>query len=258
MALHPSLLELAETAPRCESETAARGVLAESLELLRNALEHKEKETALAAWFSRIVVDTIHSPALDSSVRVTGAFGRGDGIPTIPVIYLGKDERVEELFNAIGLRHGQADDTFPRRVDSGLPVGAGGEEALLQDALNKRPPAVQLVDGLPDRNVEVDIQSTLLAPIAAIARWAAPSPRPTPDRLAIAGERELLQVSEVDALTAAWETGLQIELGRWYDHVADHPAILADLTPYTRTAYGSATRTVAEVISALEAREYRS
>lgn len=258
MALHPSLLDLAEAAPRCESEASARGVLAESLELLRNALEHGEKEVALAAWFSRVVGDVIHSPALASTIRLTGAFGRGDGLPTIPVVYLGRDERVASLLDAVGLKHASSDDTLARRVDSGLPVGVGGELELLRDALDKRPPALRLIDGLPDRNVEVDVQSTLLAPIAAIARWAAPSPRPTPDRLAIAGERELLQLSEVEALTTAWETGLKIELGRWYDHVSDHPVVLADLTPFTRTAYGSATRTVSEVLSSLEAREYRS
>lgn len=254
MPLHASLTDLAEQAPRCESLPAARGVLAEAQELLRNAAQHREDELALAAWFSRIVSDVIHSPAVDSSVRLSGAAARGDALPSIPVAFLGEDESLVELLESVGLSACPEDSTS-RRVDAGYPVGAGGEQQLFTEALEQRPPALQLIDGLPDRNTSVSIQATLLSPIAAIARWAAPSPRPTPDRLAIAAERELLTKSEAEELTRAWETGMRLELRRWIDHVHDHPVLLADMPPLDRTAYGEACRCVAEVFTAIVARD---
>ena len=80
--LHSSLRELALQANRCESTAAARGILSEAQELLRNALRHRESVTELTAWFSRLVSDVVRSPAIASPVRLTGAVSRGDAIPS--------------------------------------------------------------------------------------------------------------------------------------------------------------------------------
>ncbi|WP_347305700.1 hypothetical protein [Corynebacterium sp. SA-MJD20WY100] len=253
MALHPSLVDLGELAARCESPAAARGILAEAQDLVRNAVDHREDEVALAAWFSRVLADVLRSPGLDSPVRLTGAAATGDAVPTTTIYWLGEDSDLEELFASVGLKATTGKDSAANRVDAGLPVGTGGEEQLLEEALAQRPQPLRVVDGLPDRDVLVDVRAHLLSPIAAIARWAAPAPRPTPDRIAIGHERELLTSSQRDALTQAWETGLALELRNWRDHVDGHPLRLGDLPPLDRTAYGAACRMVAAVFDGLQA-----
>lgn len=254
MALHESLLELAELAPRCESPATARGLLAESQDLVRNALQHGADEAELAAWFSRLVTDIVRSPAIASPVRLTGAAATGDAVPSAPIIWLGEDAELDKLFRDVDLNAGSVEETTATRADAGLPVGAGGEEELLREALAQRPPALRQHLGLPDREQEVDVQAHLLAPIRAIARWAAPAPRPTPDRLAIGRERQLLTPEDAQALTQAWETGLALELRAWFDHAATTGLTLQDLPALDRTAYGAACRMVAEVFDSLQAR----
>lgn len=258
MALHKSLLDLAELAPRCQSPETARGLLSEAVDLLRNAVEHREDDLELAAWYSRLVVDIVRSPGVHSPVRLTGAVARGDILPSMPVLWIGNDPQLEEILAFAGLSGHSAADTAATRVDAGLPLGPGGEEALLESALSERPAALQLVDGLPDRQSVLDVQHVLLSPIAAIARWAAPAPRPTPDRLAIGVERELLTTEEAESLTRSWQMGMSLELHRWFDGVNEHENTLADLPPLDRTAYGSACRTLSATFESIAAREKNS
>lgn len=91
--LHESLLDLAEQAPRCQQVATARGVLAESHDLLRNALAHDTPGAELTHWYSTLISDTLHSPALsallgENQLVLTGAIGRGDGFPTSRVEWL--------------------------------------------------------------------------------------------------------------------------------------------------------------------------
>lgn len=258
MALHKSLLDLAELAPRCQSPQTARGLLAEGVDLLRNAVEHRGDDLELAAWYSRLIVDIVRSPGVSSPVRLTGAVARGDILPSMPVLWIGEDPQLESILKNAGLRGQSAEDTAATRVDAGLPLGPGGEEALLASALAERPAALQLVDGLPDRQALLDIQHVLLSPIAAIARWAAPAPRPTPDRLAIGVERELLSAEEADSLTKSWRMGMSLELQRWFAGVNEHETTLADLPPLDRTAYGSACRTLSATFESIAARDKAS
>lgn len=254
MALHQSLADLAELAPRCESRATARGILEEASDVLRNAVAHRDNETELSAWLSRIIDDLVRSPAISSPVRLTGAVATGDMTPTTRVAWLGEDSALEELLTSAGLRAGAVSESVATRADAGLPIGNGGEDALFAEAMSQRPPALQLVNGLPDRDVLVDVHATLISPIAAIARWAAPAPRPTPDRLAIGQERELLSPGDAQSLVLAWGTAQSLAWRNWLDKVDDHPLRLGDLPPLDRTAYGSACRMVAEVVESLGAR----
>lgn len=93
--LHQSLLDLAEQAPRCREAAIARGVLTESHEILRNAVAHREPVVELTHWYSTLVSDVLHSPAVGeltgpavSQVVLTGAIGRGDGLPTSRIEWL--------------------------------------------------------------------------------------------------------------------------------------------------------------------------
>lgn len=255
MALHPSLVELAEEAGRCESLPAARGILAESHELARNALHHRADAQELAAWYSRVVHGVVYSPAVDSPVRLTGPIARGDGLPGLPVDYLGPaNAELNELLTSAGVEPRAVEDALIYRADAGLTLSEEASAALLRQALGTQPPALQLVNGLPDPYAAVDIHSFLLAPLASVARWAAPAPRPTADRLAIGTEKQLLTPAEGEALTLAWRTGLELYLRAWLNHAGTRRQRLADLPPLDRTAYGSACRTVSATLQGIAAR----
>lgn len=259
MALHQSLLDLSELAPHCQSRATARGLLAEAQDILRNAVAHQDNEIELAHWYSRLVTDIVRAPGVNAPVRLTGAAARGDQLPSIPVEWIGQDADLQGVFSDVGLQAQEATDSIVTRVDAGLPLGSGGEHALLEEALSQRPPALKMVDGLPDRDTAVDIKTTLLSPIAAVARWAAPGPRPTVDRLAIGVERGLLSASDAESLDLAWRTGYALELRRWYERVSDHAATLRDLPSLDRTAYGSACRIVSATFESItrRAEEYK-
>ncbi|MFW9243216.1 hypothetical protein [Corynebacterium striatum] len=254
MPLHQSLADLSELAAHCQSPATARGLLAEAQDLLRNSLDHRADELELAAWFSRVITDIVRSPGVSSPVRLSGPAARGDALPSMVVTWLGDDSELESIISDAGLKGSSVAESTASRADAGLPLGAGSEAELLSAALDQRPPALRLVDGLPDRNAPVDVQAGLLAPIAAIARWAAPAPRPTPDRLAIGVEREWLEASEAEALSLSWGTGIALELRRWRDGVDSHSAVLEDLPPLDRTAYGSACRTVSGIFESITQR----
>ncbi|WP_165242023.1 hypothetical protein [Corynebacterium lizhenjunii] len=251
MALHPSLLALSEVALHCDSRAAARGIVAESQQMLRNAVEHREDEEALAAWFSRLVCDLVRCPAVDSQVRLTGAVATGDALPTSPIRWLGEDPELAQFLTEVGLYGDPVALTPEYAADAGL---VSAHAPGLEIALNQRPPHMQMVYGLPDRAAVVDIQGHLLSPIRAIARWAAPAPRQVADRLAIGRERELLTAAEADALSQAWATGLALELRNWHTHVTSADLCWDDLTALDRTAYGAASRMVAQVCDSLGAR----
>lgn len=261
MPLHQSLLDLAELAPRCSSPATARGLLTEAQDLTRNALEHRENEVTLAAWYSRIITDILRSPGVSNelgAVRATGSVALGDATPATPITWLATQDdnsALVELFASVGLAAGSVPDATASRVDAGLPVGIDGEAALLDEALTQRPPALQLVNSLPDPEQAVDISAHLLRPIQALARWVAPAPRPTPDRLAIGRERELLSDSDAHTLTLAWGTGMALRMKTWMDHVDGSDLLFGELPPLDRTGYGSACRMVAEVFDSLSARE---
>ena len=79
--MHPSLSELTTEARRASSPAMARGILAEAQELMRNALDHGESETALAFWLSRTLQEWAESPAVEeitggARLRFTGAVAR--------------------------------------------------------------------------------------------------------------------------------------------------------------------------------------
>lgn len=251
MPLHESLTDLSELATHCQSPAHARGLLEEAQDLVRNATAHRGDGVELAAWFSRVVTDIVLSPGLASPVRLTGAAARGDLLPSLPITWLGTDEQLEKVITEAGLTCGAVQDCASTRADAGLPLGSGGEEELYAEAVSQRPAPLKLVDGLPDRLADVSIRFSLLAPISAIARWAAPAPRPTQDRLAIGVERELLTTAEAEGLSLAWGTGIALELGRWYEGVVQHSVVLGDLPPLDRTAYGSACRTVSAAFESI-------
>ncbi|APT93762.1 hypothetical protein CPHO_08840 [Corynebacterium phocae] len=259
MALHQSLLDLGEQAARCSTTATAKGVLAEATDLIRNALFHREQETALSAWYSRLLSDVVRSPALaphTGEVRLTGSVALGDASPTATVRWLGSSPELEELLSAVGIKGEQAKDSLPHRVDSGLPVGIDGEKQLFRAALEQRPPAVQISNGLPDPTQAVDFKAFLLLPIQSLARWAAPSPRPTPDRLAIGLERELLTPEEFESLNQAWKTGLALDYRNWLDGVDVYSRELQvrDLAALDRTAYGAACWMVAGAFDSIKVR----
>lgn len=264
--LHPSLRDLAEQAPLSPTTATARGVLVEAQQLLRNALEHRTPETLLAGWFSDLVLATLGCPAvvekLSAPVTPTGAFARGDALPTSAVVWFAEPEmdtsELVGLLTSAGLTVAEppADGAglLAARVDAGLVTPATVAGELLELAISHRPPALRALAGLPDPDVMVDVTAALLRPIADVARWAAPAERSTLDRLAAGHNRELLTGEEVEALSQAWETGLALQFGRWADRVDSHPATLGDLPALHRSAYGAAARQVAGVLRALAGR----
>ncbi|AGF71873.1 putative nucleotidyltransferase substrate binding domain-containing protein [Corynebacterium halotolerans] len=208
--LHQSLLDLAAQAPLSGTGATARGVLAESHELLRNALDHREPETELVTWYSTLVADTLSCPAaveLSGGARVvpSGAVGRGDALPTSPVTWLtvttgapsgNPAEELAELVAGAGLPVGttapalapapaevwraRADaavadgdaDLIAELADAGLLTAPGPVPALLEQAVGQRPASLRSHDGLPDRSMPVDVLSDILVPVSAVARWA--------------------------------------------------------------------------------------
>lgn len=119
--LHQSLLDLAEQAPRCQDVATARGVLAESHELLRNAVAHRSDPVELTRWYSDLLTRVIDSPAITelsgpavAQIVLTGAIGRGDGLPTSRIEWLTvttdseaggatADREVAKLLSSVGL-----------------------------------------------------------------------------------------------------------------------------------------------------------
>ncbi|WP_165858021.1 putative nucleotidyltransferase substrate binding domain-containing protein [Corynebacterium alimapuense] len=287
--LHPSLIDLAEQAPLSSTAATARGVLAESQDLLRNAIDHREPESELSAWYSKIIADTLQSPAArdlvgDSRILPTGGIGRGDGLPTDPVSWFAigptpnADRCLLPLFEGSrlsvapagsasledwrdrGLKALEDGDagTVAILADAGLLTRPGQVPALLERAITHRPPALQVFEGLPDRNVLIDMQATLLSPVSDVARWVGlavgASSRTTTGRLSEGQDSGLLSPAETESLIQVWETGVTLHLRRWRDDLHEHPVTTEDLPALDRTAHGAAARMAAGVLRSLAAR----
>lgn len=303
--LHQSLLDLAEQAPRCEDVATVRGVLTESHELLRNALAHRGPEVELSRWYSTLVLDALHSPAMTrltgragAEIILTGAIGRGDGLPTSRIQWLtvladdsedtDADIAVADLLTSVGLDPsphtgglGPATrQTWLGRIESAVAGGdayqigviddagawlrehllenVGSVLPLLHEAIAHRPPALQPRNDLPDRDTEVDIRRDLLLPVTNLARWAGLTTRTwllsTPDRIGAAQEAGILTPDEADFLYQGWQTGIELQFKRWADRVAEHEITGEDLPALQRSAFGAASRGVADVIRSLAER----
>ncbi|MHB2253300.1 hypothetical protein [Corynebacterium aurimucosum] len=180
MPLHESLTDLGELATHCQSPAHARGLLEEAQDLVRNATAHRGDGVELAAWFSRVVTDIVRSPGLASPVRLTGAAALGDLLPSLPITWLGTDERLEMVITEAGLTCGAVQDCASTRADAGLPLGSGGEEELYAEAVSQRPAPLQLVDGLPDRLADATCCGDPLNPSISTSPRYAPQNRKSP------------------------------------------------------------------------------
>lgn len=280
--LHPSLTDLSESAPLCADFATVRGVIAESHDMLSNALHHGESPAELAGWFSQLISDALHSPGVDATLVLTGPVGRGDALPTSPVRWLAvvdtpsdKDpaEPVTAMLRQLGFTVepiGFASrEEWERRARSGkdaavfLDAGTWAAktanvdtEALLHDALASRPPTLHVLDGLPSLDHAVSIRENLLIPTVKIARWAAYSAGSlaptTAERLAQAGD--FLSSDEVDYLTQVWKAGLELQSKRWMDHIHDQNATAWDMPALQRTTFGAAARMLSNVMHSVAQR----
>ena len=143
---------------------------------------------------------------------VTGPFGRGEGMPTSPVEWLSilpksvpyqYNQNLEKVLTETGFVLAPLPATllpttredWEHRIDHALEHGDGealgvytdagtwmaekvlasrmAPPALLRNAVEHRPPAVQTQAGLPRKDVPIDIRRDLLSPLARLARWAA-------------------------------------------------------------------------------------
>ena len=224
--LHQSLLALAAQAPLSDTPAIARGVLAESHELLRNALDHDEPETALSSWYSTLVTDTLRCPAAveltgGAEILPSGAVARGDALPSSTVTWLSIGDEagtaaLAELVASAGLavshtglapcraRSGEA-ESFAALIDAGVSTPGDPPRSLLAEAVANRPPALRIQDGLPDRSMPVDVLATLLLPVSDLARWACPQAGSTLTRIDAAVALDRLSTGEAEALRQAWD-----------------------------------------------------
>lgn len=289
--LHSSLIELAEQAPLCSNTPMLRGVLAESQDLVRNAVDHDENLQELVAWFSALITDALHSPAVEeltggARIVLTGSVGRGDALPNSPIKWLAvgpadaNTEPLTKLITGVGLNTdvtplGSAPRTKQEWIqavkdadssqlaifaDAGTwllesVLARGEHEGLLAHAIALRPPAVQLLEGLPDRDVRFDVRRDLLYPIIAIARWAGVAAGSealtTLDRIDAGLSAGHLSVAQADYLREAWAAGLQLQFRRWTDRIDNQRSTAEYLPPLQRSIYGASARSVSEVAHSL-------
>ena len=281
--LHPSLLELAESAPLCANPATVRGVLADSRELLGNALQHGEDPSVLAGWFSRVITDALHSPGIDTEIILTGPVGRGDALPTSPVRWLAVVDKHDDdpnpalarLLTDVGFiaepvgaatrqeweDRARSGENAAVYLDAGTWVASitkANPRTLLADALASRPPAIEVADGLPSREMSVDVRENLMIPTVNLARWAAwqaGSPAPTTaERLSHARSADILTSDEADALTQVWKASLELQSKRWMDHIHDQDATAWDMPALQRSTFGAAARLLSQVMSSVEHR----
>lgn len=288
--MHPSLSELTTEARRASSPAMARGILAEAQELMRNALDHGESETALAFWFSRTLQEWAESPAVEeitggARLQFTGAVARFDAIPTDRVTWFligdapGANEQLRELFDGADLHVGDLPAPAPREdwdaaaaraaeqgdvdklaywVDTGYLDDPAVADALLVPSLAHMPPALRLAEGLPDYDTPVDVRGTLMEPVVAVARWAGlladASSGDAPHRLDRARDHGVLTEDEAEALTQAWATGLSMELRSWRHGTWGEEETMRSLPSLDRSAYGAAARLVSVALRSIAGR----
>lgn len=289
--LHNSLLELSEAAQDCPNHRTARGILAESQDLMRNAIEHNAQPQELVYWFSQLVTAVLHSDGVrelvdGSRLVLTGAIGREDALPSSPTKWLAVHDTpvdtqpILDLLNDVGLR---AEPTCfglqarPQREWEDIIAQADGPALavladagtwildqvvrldnhlpLLHEAIAHHPPSVVVRNGLPDREVAVDVRADLLYPIIAIARWAGTAAHAaefsTPARIAAATEAHILSADQAGFLNQAWQSGLQLQFRRWTDRIHNQAATADYLPAIQRSVFGASCRMVSEVLHSL-------
>lgn len=291
--LHRSLIDLAQQAPKCSNPATVRGVLAESQDLLRNAIDHNEPPQQLVIWFSRLVTDVLHSQGVQeltggARVVLTGPVGRGDALPSSPITWLTVGDASADTTNLVSLLkdvgllpevtmlgagarsqvewieaiHAANSNQLAVFADAGTwclqeVLALEHPQPLLREALKHRPPKIRLASGLPDREVSIDFRRNLLYPIIALARWAGVAAHShefsTPRRLADAQAAQILSEQQVDALLTAWEAGLKLQFRRFAARVHNHPTTIGDLSAIDRSTFGASTRLVSEVMYAVAA-----
>lgn len=281
---HPSLRDLADLAPRCQDVPTARGVLAESHELFRNALAHDEDPFLLNAWYSHVVRRALTSPALyeaggwtsRSHPVLSGAIGRGEALPDSPIEWLWWEEGELQADETDTLANILEEAGLPSRPSTLTPstiIDVRGEDlgaashpltdadraSLLRFAMEHVPPAVHVADdGLPDLNSSLHIRDHLLAPIVHVAQWATAttsgSELTTLSRLAAAQDAGILRDAEAAALAQGFRSGVRLQLQRWADGVYNSDVSVADLPALQRSEYGAAAREVAQALRALSSR----
>ncbi|MCK7677984.1 nucleotidyltransferase [Corynebacterium sp. CCM 9186] len=296
--LHDSLIDLAEQAPLCTSTATVRGVLTESHDLLRNALNHGADVPEVTRWYTTLVADALHSPGAGSltggaEIVITGAYSRGSGTPTarlhwLTVLPSGAEDtsgdpsaELATLVTESGILLGRppgtmgpaSRSTWSARIDAAVEAGEGAAlgwladagdwftraviercrdfTPLLAEAVAHRPPAVRSREGLPRKDVPIDVQGQLLTPLGQIARWAGIAAGCTQtgvvERIGAARASGVLLASEADYLLEAWEAGLELALTRWLERVQDEPTTLDMLPQLQRSTFGAACRMLADV-----------
>lgn len=289
--LHDSLLELSEAAQQCPNDRTARGILAEAQDLIRNAIEHDAQPQELVYWFSQLVTAVLHSDGIRDLVGgaqliLTGAIGREDALPSSPIKWLAVSETpvdtavVQTLLTDVGLRSEPTQFGFGSKTqvqweeiiakadgpamavlaDAGTwildeVVRLDNHLPLLQEAIAHHPPHVVVRNGLPDRDVAVDVRQDLLYPIIAIARWAGTAASSTefstPARIEAATKANILTQDQANFLATAWKSGLQLQFRRWTDRVHNQAATAETLPSIQRSIFGASCRMVSEVMHSL-------
>ncbi|MCQ9353485.1 nucleotidyltransferase [Corynebacterium sp. 153RC1] len=289
--MHNSLVELAQQAPLCSDPAMVRGILAESQDLARNAIDHNESPHELVAWYSQLVTDVLHSEGVRSltngaDIVLTGPVGRGDALPSSPIKWLTVGDsgtssapltallqdiglNTEETpFGAQALTKQQWEERIAEADGAGLAIFAdagtwflravldrGDHAALLTEARRYELPAVQTKDGLPIQDVPVNIRQDLLYPIIAIARWASVAAgseaTSTPERVEAATKGGVLNEAQASDLLQAWDAGLQLQFRRFADRVHTSYTTAAYLLPIQRSTFGAAARMVSGVMRSL-------
>lgn len=259
--LHESLIELADVAPTCGSPATAKGVIAESHELMRKALAHRDDPATLVHWYSAVVRDVLASPAVTeltggTNLVPTGALGREEALPGDPIQWLTPGPDAETL-SPVGLCGRAVAANQISLIDASQHSPDGHDLALLRRAVSHRPAGLNSVDGLPDHSELAEVRKRLLVPVADVARWAAGAEvatlRRTPDRLAAGVTAGVLTEDERADLQQAWHTALGLSLRRWVNRVSDSGP-LSELEGLDRSAYGESARTIGAVIRALATR----
>ena len=227
---------------------------------------------------------------------VTGPFGRGEGMPTSPVEWLSVlpdnttyhyNQNLEQVLTDTGFTLSPLPATLlpaPRadwelRISHainhhdgeslGVFTDAGtwmlervlaapdAPTALLKNALAHRPPALQTQDGLPRKDIAIDIRQDLLNPLARLARWASVAAgshaTETLERIAAGVHGGVVTQQEADYLSAAWRAGIALRLERWANHLDSGAGSLDQLTQVQRALFGACCRDVSLVMQSIAA-----
>lgn len=300
--LHESLTELAHQAPRCEIVPEFLGILRESQDLARNALNHTGTSSReVTAWYAGVLLGLLGSPAareMAPDVRIvpTGCYASEMGLPLRTVEWCAitptegrfYDERLAGVISKVGQRvlsygcltpqqwnarldAAQRSSDVPRNArfllalidaaDDSLPCPdpALARAVVFRHMLAVRPRSLTWQRGLPDRNAVADVETDLLIPIEAIARFLQFNagsdglhPRTTvEDRVLGAASAGLLSQTDAADLLRAWTAAIDLFAIRWRDGLHNPETTISDLPGIQRPSYGAAARTIAATIDML-------